>query len=90
MKKQEWGIKRICLACSARFYDLNKSPIICPACGATFDPEYITKKKAKQVIDKVDDVEAIEIDVDEAEVDDVQDSDDIAGEEDVLGVSNDA
>jgi len=37
--KAEWGQKRICQSCGARFYDLNRSPIICPKCGTEFDPE---------------------------------------------------
>lgn len=28
-----WGVKRTCNACSARFYDLRKSPAVCPKCG---------------------------------------------------------
>lgn len=30
------GLKRICASCATRFYDLGKSPIICPKCGAEF------------------------------------------------------
>ena len=30
------GLKRICTECNARFYDFNKSPIICPSCGAEY------------------------------------------------------
>ena len=33
MVKLEWGTKRTCLSCTARFYDLQKSPAICPKCG---------------------------------------------------------
>ncbi len=33
MAKPELGIKRTCVACGARFYDLGKSPAICPKCG---------------------------------------------------------
>ena len=36
--KAEWGTKRICLNCGARFYDLNRDPIVCPACSTTLDP----------------------------------------------------
>ncbi len=39
MAKPEWGTKRICLSCGAKFYDLLRSPILCPACGTEFDPE---------------------------------------------------
>lgn len=38
MAKPEWGTKRICLSCGARFYDLKRDPIVCPACGAPHDP----------------------------------------------------
>ena len=32
------GTKRSCEACEAKFYDLNKDPVICPKCGHSFDP----------------------------------------------------
>ncbi|MCK6417498.1 MAG: TIGR02300 family protein [Alphaproteobacteria bacterium] len=40
------GLKRICLGCSTRFYDLNKRPIICPNCSAEFSGE--TKVKSRR------------------------------------------
>ena len=33
MAKQEWGAKHQCLGCSAKFYDMGRSPITCPSCG---------------------------------------------------------
>ncbi len=33
MAKPELGIKRICVACATRFYDLAKTPAICPKCA---------------------------------------------------------
>ncbi len=45
MAKPEWGIKRVCHACGALFYDFHKSPIICPACKAEFDPEAVLKSR---------------------------------------------
>mgnify|MGYP001464982970 FL=1 len=48
MANPEWGKKRICLACNTKFYDLNKSPIICPSCGTEFDPDlYLKSRKGK-------------------------------------------
>jgi uncharacterized protein (TIGR02300 family) len=41
--KANWGIKRTCQSCSARFYDLNKSPIKCPKCGREHDREDFVK-----------------------------------------------
>ena len=53
MAKPEWGKKRICSSCNTRFYDLNKSPIICPSCGAEFDPnDYLKTRKGKSVSSK--------------------------------------
>lgn len=36
MVKAELGTKRTCPSCGARFYDLLKSPIVCPKCGVSF------------------------------------------------------
>ncbi|MDR1982946.1 MAG: FYDLN acid domain-containing protein [Holosporaceae bacterium] len=56
MDRNDWGIKRNCLSCSARFYDFNKSPIICPLCNSVFDPDYLSKRKTKNFQEKTDDV----------------------------------
>lgn len=45
MPKAEWGIKRICMACSAKFYDLHRDPVDCPKCGSRFDPELAIRGK---------------------------------------------
>jgi len=37
--KPEWGTKRTCFGCGARFYDLLRDPIICPVCATVYDPE---------------------------------------------------
>ena len=34
MAQSNLGTKRVCVSCSARFYDLNKNPAVCPKCGA--------------------------------------------------------
>ena len=53
MAKPEWGKKRICLACNTKYYDLNKSPIICPSCGSEFDPDiYLKSRKGKNLSTK--------------------------------------
>ena len=36
MTKPELGTKRLCAGCNAKFYDLLKSPIVCPMCEAVF------------------------------------------------------
>ena len=45
MGKIERGIKRICQECGTLYYDLEKNPIVCPKCGAEFDPEAILKSR---------------------------------------------
>ncbi len=45
MAKPEWGVKRACLACGTRFYDMQKAPILCPSCGAKFDVETIFRPR---------------------------------------------
>jgi uncharacterized protein (TIGR02300 family) len=39
MAKPELGLKRTCVACGAKFYDLTKSPAVCPKCGTEQPPE---------------------------------------------------
>ena len=54
MANPEWGKKRICLACNTKYYDFNKSPIICPSCGTEFDPDTNLKsRKGKGLLTKV-------------------------------------
>ena len=45
MANPKWGTKRICQSCGAKFYDLQKSPILCPSCGTEFDPEALLKSR---------------------------------------------
>ena len=37
MAKPELGIKRLCAGCGAKFYDLNKTPIVCPKCSTVYE-----------------------------------------------------
>ena len=80
MAKPEWGIKRICSSCNTKYYDFNKSPVICPSCGAEFDPDYYLKsRKGKSIplkasveddndltkdIENIDEIDDIEVDSD--------------------------
>jgi uncharacterized protein (TIGR02300 family) len=36
--KPELGTKRLCASCGAKFYDLGKTPIVCPKCDTVFQP----------------------------------------------------
>jgi uncharacterized protein (TIGR02300 family) len=35
--KPELGTKRLCANCGAKFYDLNKDPIVCPKCHTVME-----------------------------------------------------
>jgi uncharacterized protein (TIGR02300 family) len=35
--KPELGTKRLCASCSAKFYDLGKTPIVCPKCHTVLE-----------------------------------------------------
>jgi uncharacterized protein (TIGR02300 family) len=45
MAKPEWGEKHRCSTCGKPFYDMKKTPIICPACGAENVPERLLKPR---------------------------------------------
>ncbi len=45
MAKPEWGTKRTCTSCGAKFYDFQKTPIICPKCKAENQPQVLLKPK---------------------------------------------
>ncbi len=78
MPKDEWGTKRACPKCTVRFYDLNKDPIICPSCGASFDLTTILetyKKPTKETVQKTEEM---------AEINPILDSEDIGSEPIIL------
>ena len=52
MAKADLGTKRVCLSCGMRFYDFKRSPILCPGCGAEFDPENIIKNRKSRPTSK--------------------------------------
>lgn len=37
MTKPELGTKRLCAGCNAKFYDLHKTPVVCPTCETVFE-----------------------------------------------------
>jgi len=54
----KWGTKRICQSCGAKFYDLQKSPIVCPSCGTEFDPEALLKSRRPRSAPKAEPAKA--------------------------------
>jgi uncharacterized protein (TIGR02300 family) len=42
--KPELGTKRLCAKCGAKFYDLNKDPIVCPKCHTVMQLAAVTAR----------------------------------------------
>jgi uncharacterized protein (TIGR02300 family) len=68
LAKPEWGNKRICPSCGARYYDLLRDPVVCPKCSTPYDPEAFLKARrsrpAAPVEKELEPVAAEEIDPD--------------------------
>ena len=51
MAKADLGIKRACLSCGMKFYDFNRTPIICPGCSTEFSLEnLLTSRKGRRAV----------------------------------------
>lgn len=101
MAKPEWGQKRTCQSCGCRFYDLTRTPIVCPKCGATVEPEMPFKVRrsssaaAEKAAEKVAAVPvAANVDADDLpmidEDDEALESEDEGAEDDESGLIEDA
>jgi hypothetical protein len=42
------GTKRRCAECGAAFYDMGRTPIVCPKCGTTHEPQVLLKSDGRQ------------------------------------------
>ena len=67
MSNPEWGIKRVCPSCSIKYYDFNKSPIICPKCEFEFDPDLLLKSRKGRSIAAKTEVNEVSSDVQKEE-----------------------
>ena len=85
MAKVDLGTKRACLACGMRFYDFSRSPIMCPGCGAEFDPQNIIKSRKGRPATKT----KSRADVDASDDDHIEDGDDTEELTDAVADDND-
>ena len=87
MPNEEWGVKRLCPNCSARFYDLKKDPMTCPICEHVVDLESLLNPKGRTAITKKDanvvDANVAE-DIEDADVLDEDDDSDVNLGDDLL------
>jgi len=81
------GLKRICMNCGARFYDMNKNPIICPSCETEYTGEIKVKSRRGRAAStekaEAGGQVAPETQSDESEEDAVEEDDDLVSLEDV-------
>ena len=95
MAKPELGTKRVCVACGARFYDLQKSPAICPKCGTEQPIEQprprrpsgnvVEDKRPKKPAPGIEDAGVeVEADAEEAEEDVLEDTSDLEDDADAI------
>ena len=98
MAQKNLGRKRRCVSCGIKFYDLGKTPAVCPACGTEFDPEILLKSRRGRAVTKVDEAKAPEKqedlsddDVVEKTEDDEFENDDevLASESELISISGD-
>ncbi len=96
MAKPELGLKRTCVACGTRFYDLTRTPAVCPKCGTEQPaeqprlrrapvapvPDEKVKKRAASP-EETDDLEVEDVEGDEAieDAEELEDDAESIGEE---------
>ena len=88
MAKADLGIKRACLSCGMKFYDFNRTPIICPGCSTEFSLEnLLTSRKGrsavKSAVSKAQDKKADDVE-DQQNIHDDEDGDDENAEQNVV------
>jgi uncharacterized protein (TIGR02300 family) len=87
--KPELGGKRQCQNCGAKFFDLNKSPILCPKCGTVFQAAPVRASRAQPASEEEEAVpanaELVPLEEADAAADKV-----VEGAEDDIDVEDDA
>ena len=76
MAKLELGSKHQCQNCGAKFFDLNKDPIVCPKCGTVFQSVAARARPAAKAEEEEDTEVATPAGVEVVSLDEVE-----AGEE---------
>ncbi|WMS43738.1 TIGR02300 family protein [Acuticoccus sp. MNP-M23] len=96
MARAELGTKRLCPNCGAKYYDLNRDPVVCPQCNAAFATGIVGKARpetAKAVADEDEDDDEDEgvelVSLDEAETSSDDDDDEIESDDVVVADDDD-
>ncbi|HEY8289099.1 MAG TPA: TIGR02300 family protein [Acetobacteraceae bacterium] len=96
MAKPELGTKRVCVACGTRFYDLTRTPAVCPKCGTEQPVEQprprrgggnvVEDKRPKKPVPAPEDVDVEVEGVEDVEEEDVlEDAADLEDDADTIG-----
>ena len=72
MAKPELGAKHQCQNCGAKFFDLNKDPIVCPKCGTVFQGVALRAQRASQKEDEEDEQAAAPAGIELVSLDEVE------------------
>lgn len=72
MAKPELGAKRQCQACGAKFFDLNRDPIICPKCGVAFQGATMRAERTSNKEEENEDEQAASAGVEMVSLDEVE------------------
>jgi uncharacterized protein (TIGR02300 family) len=59
LAKPELGSKRQCQNCGAKFFDLNKDPIVCPKCGTVFQVLAAARARPAAKAEEEEDAEVV-------------------------------
>jgi len=94
MAKPELGLKRVCVACGTKFYDLTRAPAICPKCGTEQPAEQPRLKRAPAAVDErlkkravvaeADAEDGVEVETD-ADDEAIEDADELEDDAEALG-----
>ena len=95
MAKPELGLKRVCVACGTKFYDLTRTPAICPKCGTEQPAEQPRLRRpgggapAEDKLKKraaVPEVEGDEVELEDVEADEtIEDAEELEDESEGIG-----
>jgi len=66
--KPELGLKRQCMSCGAKFYDLSRDPAVCPKCGTVFQATAMSRVAAPAVAHAANDEDETELETAGAEM----------------------
>lgn len=61
MARPDLGTKRLCPNCGAKYYDLNRDPILCPKCNASFTTGIVAAREPDDEDELDSDDEGIEL-----------------------------